>query len=73
MERKRQYVIKEGMKQKIKEKIKFKDLAEKVGVGDCYISEVMNARRKTISKTLAYAICKAISPDLEIEDLFNIF
>ena len=36
------------------------------------MSEIMNGRRETISKTLAFSICKAISPDLEIEDLFNI-
>lgn len=66
------YVIKPGMKQTIKKHIKFKDLAEIVGVGSCYMSEIMNGRRKTISKTLAYAICKAISPNLEIHDLFDI-
>ena len=66
-----QYRLKSGMKQKIKQVIKFKDLAEKVGIGDCYMSQVMNNRR-TFTKTLAYSICKAISPDLEIKDLFDV-
>lgn len=60
------------MKEQIKKVIKFKDLAERVGIDKCYMSEVMNGRRKTISKTLAFSICKAISPDLEISDIFDI-
>ena len=67
-----QYRLKPGMKKTIKSYMKFKDLAEIVGVGDTYMSQVMNNRRKSISKTLAYSICKAISPDLEIKDLFDI-
>lgn len=72
MEEKRQYIIKPKMKQEIKKHIKFKELADIVGINECYMSEVVNGRRKTISKTLAYAICKAISPKLEIEDIFDI-
>lgn len=68
----RYYVIKPGMKDQIKKRIKYKDLSNIVGINACYMSEIMNARRKTISKTLAYSICKAISPNLEIEDLFNV-
>lgn len=60
------------MKEQIKKVVKFKDLAERVGIDKCYMSEVMNGRRKTISKTLAFSICKAISPDLEIPDIFDI-
>lgn len=66
------YRIKPGMKEQIKKVVKFKDLAERVGIDKCYMSEVMNGRRKTISKTLAFSICKAISPDLEIPDIFDI-
>lgn len=69
---KRYYKIKPGMKEQIRKVIRFNKLAEKVGINHCYMSEIMNGRRQTISKTLAYSICKAISPDLEIPDLFNI-
>ncbi len=65
-------VIKPGMKDAIKKKINFNRLAQKVGINRCYMSEIMNGRRDTISKTLAYAICKAISPELEVSDIFNI-
>ena len=61
------------MKQKIRKIISNRDLAKIVGVGESYISQVLNGRRKSISKMTAYSICKAISPDLEISDLFDIF
>ena len=64
--------IKPGKKEFIKDKIKFNELARRVGVNRCYMSEIMNGRRQTISKTLAYAICKAISPELEVSDIFNV-
>lgn len=72
MKVKRYYKMKKGMKEQIRKKIRFNKLAEKVGINKCYMSEIVNGRRKTISKRLAYSICKAISPDLEIEDLFDI-
>lgn len=64
--------IKPGKKDFIKDKIKFNELARRVGVNRCYMSEIMNGRRQTISKTLAYAICKAVSPELEVSDIFSI-
>ena len=72
MENKVCIVIKPGMKDLIRKKVKFNELARRVGVNRCYMSEIMNGRRETISKTLAYAICKAISPELEVSDVFNI-
>lgn len=69
---KRYYKIKPGMKDQIRKTIRFNKLAEKVGINPCYMSEIMNGRRQSISKRLAYFICKAISPDLEIPDLFNV-
>lgn len=69
---KRYYKIKPGMKDIIRKQIRFNKLAEIVGVNRCYMSEIMNGRRNNISKMLAYSICKAISPDLEIADIFNI-
>lgn len=66
------YKIKPGMKDIIRKQIRFNKLADIVGINHCYMSEIMNGRRKTISKTVAYSICKAISPNLEISDIFNI-
>lgn len=48
---------------------KQKEIAEQIGVNKAYISQVANG--KNISKLCAYAICKAISPELEINDLFR--
>lgn len=72
MENKVCIVIKPGMKDLIRKKVRFNELARRVGVNRCYMSEIMNGRRETISKTLAYAICKTISPELEVSDVFNI-
>lgn len=66
-----QYKIKKGMKNNIRKIIRFNKLAEKVGVNSCYLSEIMNGRT-TSKKTLVYCIAKAISPDLEISDIFDI-
>jgi len=66
------YKLKDGMKEKIKEHTKFHLLAKKIGIDDSYISQIVNGRRINISKTVAFAICKAISPKLEINDLFDI-
>lgn len=71
MKAKKYYKLKAGMKEQIREKIRFNKLADKVGIGKCYMSEIVNGR-KTSSKTLVFSICKAISPDLEIEDLFDV-
>ena len=71
MQIKKYYKIKKGRKEQIRKKIRFNKLAEKVGVGRCYMSEIVNGR-ETSSKTLVFSICKAISPDLEIEDLFDV-
>lgn len=68
----RHYIIKDGMKDEIKKQSTFRNIAQKIGVTEGYISQVMNGRKTTISKVLAYAICKAISSNLEIQDVFNI-
>lgn len=72
MEQKTYIKIKPGMKELVRKKIRYNELARRVGINKCYMSEIMNGRRETISKTLAYAICKAISPELEVSDIFNI-
>ena len=46
-----------------------KNLAEKVGIGQDYISQIMNGKATT--KVTAYAISKAISSVAEIEDFFE--
>lgn len=48
-----------------------KELAEKVGIRADYISQILNGKHTT--KRTAYAITKSISPDLEIENIFNKF
>lgn len=66
------YKLKDGMKQEIKKYTKFKDLANRIGIDESYISQIVNGRRLSISKTVAFAICKSINPNLEINDLFDI-
>lgn len=48
--------------------IKQKEIAEKIGVDRTYISQMSNG--KGVSKLCAYAVCKAVSPELELYDLF---
>ena len=50
-------------------KIKQKEIAEIVGIDPSYISQIVNGR--AVSKLCAYAICKVISTDFEIENLFK--
>ena len=74
------YVIKEKYKNKKNNKqfnnlikkynIKQIEIAEIIGVHKTYISQVANG--KETSKLCAYGICKAISNNLEIKNLFNI-
>lgn len=73
MKKKIYYKIKPQVKNELKKmKLHNRDIAEIVGVTEGYISQIINIRKLDISKTLAYAICKAISPDLEIADVFDI-
>ena len=69
---KKYYIIKDGLKNHIKKIISNREIANKVGITEGYISQILNARKKNISKTMAYAIAKAISKDSEINDIFNI-
>lgn len=48
--------------------LKRKDLAEITGISESYISQIKKGR--SVSKVFAYAICKAICKDYEIENLF---
>lgn len=46
------------------------EIAKIIGVRKSYISQLVHG--KNVSKLCAFATCKAISSDLEIEDLFKI-
>lgn len=48
-----------------------KNLADIIGIGEDYMSQIMNGKPTT--KVTAYAMCKAISSNLEIENIFEIF
>ena len=74
------YVIKDKFKNKKNNKQfnklikkynkKQKEIAKIIGVGDTYISQLANG--EPVSKLCAYSVCKVLSPDLEIADLFEI-
>ena len=76
------YKIKEEVLQKYNVKkygkktngdISVRELAKRVGLKDeGYMSGILNGKKTNISSTLAYAITKAISSDLEVENLFDI-
>lgn len=65
------YKLKDEMKEKIKD-ITNRSIANKVGVTEGYISSIVHDKKPNITKTLAYAITKAISNDYEIEDVFDV-
>lgn len=66
------YKMKEEITKEIKKQRINRKLAEKVGVTEGYISQIVNGKKTRISKTMAYAISKAISNELEIENIFDI-
>ena len=66
------YKIKEEEIKKYKKYGLVRKVAQKTGVTEGYISQILNGRKSDISKVIAYAVTKAISSDLEIENLFNI-
>lgn len=71
---KSKYIIKPETKYMLKDLgLKNRDIANKLGVSQSYVSLVINGKRHNTSKLMAFAFCKAISTNLEIEDLFNIF
>ena len=65
------YKLKDEMKEKIRA-VTNRSIANKVGVTEGYISLIVNDHKPNITKTLAYAISKAISNDYEIEDVFDV-
>ena len=72
MEQERQYILKNGMKEQIRMIKTNRDIANDLGINEGYISQIINRRKTKISKLMAYGFCKAVSPDLEISDLFDV-
>ena len=68
-----QYIMKPKAKYLIANNMTQRELAEKVGITTSYMNEIItgNKRRKGINERLAYFICKALDPELEIVDLFD--
>lgn len=65
------YKIKEEKIAEIKEKTNRK-ISEISGVSENYISQIINERKTNISKTVAYAITKALNCNYEITDVFDV-
>lgn len=64
------YVLKQGKADEIKQKLKNKYIADVSGLSLCYVSLIMNGRRK-VNKRIAYPFTKAVDSELEIDDLFE--
>ena len=64
------YILKEDSCKEIREKYRNQYIANTIGISSCYISLIMNRKRK-ISKFMAYAFTKCINKEYEIEDLFE--
>ena len=67
-----EYILKENMKEIIKNKTNNRKIARKLGVTEGYVSQIINKRKTKISKLMAYGFCKAVDSELEIEDMFDI-
>lgn len=67
------YVMKPEIIDYIKKNRKNRQLAQMLGVTEGYISQIVNKHKTKITKLMAYALTKAISSDLEINDVFDIF
>ena len=66
------YKIKKEEIKKYKKYGLVRNLSIKTGITEGYISNIINGKKPNISKVVAYAFVKAISNDLEIENLFDI-
>ena len=63
------YLFKIELKDKVKEKIKSRELAKEIGVHEVQISRILNNKSKT-SKPVAYLLTKLIDKNAEIDDYF---
>ena len=66
------YKIKDDKIKNIKKWGIVRKIAKETELDESYISQVLNGKRTIKKKVYAYAITKTISPELEIENLFNI-
>lgn len=64
------YVLKQEKADEIRQKFKNGYIANVSGLSLCYVSLIMNRRRK-VQKRIAVCFTKAIDSELEIEDLFE--
>ena len=67
------YIMKPKAKDLIANNMTQRELAEKIGISTAYMNEIIthNKRRGGVNERLAYFICKALDPELEIADLFD--
>ena len=67
------YAMKPKGRYLISDKMTQRELAEKIGISTAYMNEIIthNKRRSGVNERLAYFICKALDPELEIADLFE--
>lgn len=69
----REYIIKPGVKEFMKSnKITNRQIAKELGITENYVSAIINRKKTKISKLMAYAFCKVLDSEFEIEDLFAI-
>lgn len=64
------YLLKQEKINEIKRKYKNSYICDTTGLSPCYVSLIMNRRRK-VNKRIAYPFTKAVDSELEIEDLFE--
>lgn len=67
---KEKYMMKENVGDKIKEKMTVTELADRVGVTRCYMSEILNRRRKNVGRPVARLIARIV--DEEVDDIFEV-
>ena len=65
------YLLKEDVAKKIRQIYKNKYFVETVGLSRSYTSLILN-RRRSCPKMVAYTITKAINPEAEINNFFEV-
>lgn len=65
------YLLKEEMANIFSKKYKNSYIAELIGLSGTYVSIIMHRKQK-VPKRVAYAFAKAINPEAEINDYFDL-
>ena len=65
------YLLKEEVAKKVRKMYKNMYFSETVGISRSYTSLILN-RRRGCPKMVAYTITKAINPEAEINDYFEV-